>query len=246
MRTVCSFSGGKDSTALLFELLRRKMPVDDIVWMDCGNWEFEQMRKHIIAVERIIKRPITKLTIPKGLDYWMFNYRRKKVTKRNIDYNKKRIYGLGWPTPVNRWCNGIKVAGLNKKTNQAVVYIGINADEQRRCGKSQVPGRVIVYPLVEWGIGAEEALEICRKKELDWGGLYKHFENTSCFCCPLKSRKALRNLWKFYPELWARLKAMDRRSWNTFQMNYVSVEKLEQIFIEEEKISKVRVVMEEM
>ena len=64
--------------------------MDDIVWMDCGDWEFERMRTHIEAVEKIIKRSITRLTIPEGLDYWMFEYRRKKVTQRNIELQQEK------------------------------------------------------------------------------------------------------------------------------------------------------------
>ena len=52
---VCSFSGGKDSTAMLLRLLESGMPVDVILFNDTGL-EFEQLYDHIEKVEQYIKR----------------------------------------------------------------------------------------------------------------------------------------------------------------------------------------------
>ena len=42
MKTTLSLSGGKDSTFLLLELIRRGTPPDECVFFDTG-WEFPQM-----------------------------------------------------------------------------------------------------------------------------------------------------------------------------------------------------------
>jgi len=63
------------------------------------------------------------------------------------------------------------------------------------------PGQVA--PLRDWGVTEAQALEYCRGKGLDWGGLYDLWPRVSCFCCPLQSLDSLRRLRRHRPELWA-------------------------------------------
>ena len=42
VRHVASFSGGKDSTAMVLRLIEEDWPLDEIVFFDTG-WEFPQM-----------------------------------------------------------------------------------------------------------------------------------------------------------------------------------------------------------
>jgi 3'-phosphoadenosine 5'-phosphosulfate sulfotransferase (PAPS reductase)/FAD synthetase len=46
MKYDCSFSGGKDSTAMLLMLIEKGCPLDRIIFFDTG-WEFPQMYDHI-------------------------------------------------------------------------------------------------------------------------------------------------------------------------------------------------------
>ena len=50
---IISFSGGKDSTAMLLMMLERKMPIDEIIFCDTGK-EFPQMYDHIEKVQKYI------------------------------------------------------------------------------------------------------------------------------------------------------------------------------------------------
>ena len=52
---VCSFSGGKDSTALLLRMLEEGMPIDIILFNETGL-DFPEMEAHIEKVEQYIKR----------------------------------------------------------------------------------------------------------------------------------------------------------------------------------------------
>lgn len=49
MDHIVSFSGGKDSTAMLLMMLERKMPIDEIIFCDTGK-EFPQMYEHFDRV----------------------------------------------------------------------------------------------------------------------------------------------------------------------------------------------------
>lgn len=50
-RRVASFSGGKDSTAMVLRLIKEGRPLDEIVFFDTG-WEFPQMYDHIPGLRR--------------------------------------------------------------------------------------------------------------------------------------------------------------------------------------------------
>lgn len=90
------------------------------------------------------------------------------------------------------------------------------------------------YPLINWKMTEKDCLEYCYNKGFDWGGLYKHLDRVSCFCCPLKKIKEYKVLYEYYPELWAELKKMDIKANNRFRQDY-SVEVLENKFKKEDK-----------
>ena len=52
---VVSFSGGKDSTAMLLKMVEKRMQIDCILFCDTGL-EFPEMYGHIAKVERDIGR----------------------------------------------------------------------------------------------------------------------------------------------------------------------------------------------
>lgn len=64
---IISFSGGKDSTAMLFMMLERGMPVDRIINIDTTK-EFPAMYRHIQEVQKRIAIRIETTQI--DFDYW--------------------------------------------------------------------------------------------------------------------------------------------------------------------------------
>ncbi len=46
MKRIVSFSGGKDSTAMLIMMIEKNMPIDEIIFCDTGM-EFPAMYDHI-------------------------------------------------------------------------------------------------------------------------------------------------------------------------------------------------------
>ena len=229
MKHIVSFSGGKDSTAMLLMMLEKGMKVDYIVFVDTGK-EFSQMYQHIHKVQDYIKREITVLKFDKPYDYWLGEHIKTKGK------NKGKC-GYGWPTPLARWCTALKrdlitrfLKGLNEEYQE---YIGIASDEAKRCKNK-------IYPLVDWGVTEQQALEYCYSKGFDWGGLYEHFHRVSCFCCPLKSIPELKEIYSNYPEQWGIIKTMDNKAYNRFRADY-SINDLEAKFNEKEAGEHARV-----
>jgi 3'-phosphoadenosine 5'-phosphosulfate sulfotransferase (PAPS reductase)/FAD synthetase len=207
---VVSFSGGKDSTAMLLMMLERGMPVDEIVFCDTGK-EFPAMYDHIAEVERYTGRKITKLQAERGFDYWFKDH---VITRGKW----KGWKGWGWPGYRFRWCTSrLKVDVINKyfKGKNTVHYIGIAADESQRC-----KGNGEQYPLVGWGITEPEALQYCYDKGFDWGGLYEQFCRVSCYLCPFQRIGKLKVLYTHYPELWAEMQKLDKYSRIEFKHGY--------------------------
>ena len=223
---IVSFSGGKDSTAMLLMMVEKGMQIDEILFCDTGM-EFPEMADHVKKVEEYIGREITVIKHDKGFEHLAFE---RVLTKGKREGEK----GYGWPRPNARWCTSrLKTELIGKhlrnraKEYNVIQYVGIAADEERRVKDK-------VYPLVEWGVTEAEALQYCYDRGFDWGGLYEIFGRVSCWCCPLKSLAELKNLRKHRPELWQRLREMDEKSYNTFKIN-CSVEQLEERFAKEEE-----------
>ena len=73
MKNIVSFSGGKDSTAMLLMMVEHRIPIDEIVFCDTEK-EFPQMYDHIQKVQEYIGREITILRELGKFDYLMFDH----------------------------------------------------------------------------------------------------------------------------------------------------------------------------
>ena len=232
---IISFSGGKDSTALLLKMLENGMPVDEIIFCDTGL-EFPEMYEHIKKVEKYIERAITVIKSEKSFEYYMFDC--EKIKGKN-----KGKKGYGWSDFRNRWCTTkLKrdvLNNYNKNTNKGigiVEYRGIAFDEAERALKNQT-GRILKYPLIDWKMTEADCLKFCYEHGFDWGGLYEKMARVSCYLCPLQRLSEAKVLWKDYPELWRHMKELDLRCIEKFERKFrpdYSIEELEQKFKREE------------
>lgn len=237
MNNVLSISGGKDSTAMLIEMLERNEPVHSALFFDTG-WEFPAMYPHIDRLEKYTGVRIWRLHPVMPFDYWM--------TARPVRHmngpDKGKVYriGNGWPSPTYRWCTRIKIDALKLFTRpivDAMQCVGYAADEADRGYNDQTIQHR--FPLIEYGITEADALKICYRHGFNWDGLYEHFDRVSCFCCPLKSLKDLRTIRKHFPDLWARMLEMERQI-IPFEgrggfLGYKSVADLDRRFAEEDR-----------
>lgn len=229
MKYIASLSGGKDSTAMVLNLLEKNYPLDEIIYCDTGK-EFPQMYEHLEKLKKYIKdnynKEIITLKADKSFDYYMFEHR--KTRGKNKGKN-----GYGWASGRCRWCttllkNNVINKYLNKYKNEGYrEYIGIAYDEQNRIKDK-------TYPLVKWKMTEKDCLEYCYNKGFDWEGIYNHLDRVSCWCCPLKKIKEYKVIYQYYPNLWNELKEMDKKANNRFRRDY-TVEELEEKFRKENK-----------
>lgn len=222
---IVSFSGGKDSTAMLLMMLEKGIQVDRVICVDTTK-EFSQMYEHIQKVQDMIE-PLKIEIVKIDFDYWFGEHIKTKG-------KRKGEKGYGFPDFRNRWCTGLKREAVKKlqKTipEESIQFHGIAFDEKERTSNNK--GRNIKYPLVEWKITEKQALNYCYSRGLDWGGLYEKLTRVSCWCCPLSRIGELRVLYSDFPELWKELEIMDEKSFRKFRSDY-SVKDLSEKFANE-------------
>ena len=242
---VVSFSGGKDSTALLLRMLEENMPVDIILFCDTGL-EFPELYEHIDKVEKNIGRKITRLKCDEDFEYMLLE--KPVVRKRDTSYGRKNGLGLGlerkgygWPGPKMRWCTQLLKSSPReryfrelKKDYNIIEYVGLAADEEYRFNRACNNRANVRHPLVDWGMTEKDCLQYCYDRGYDWGGLYEYFHRVSCWCCPLQGLDELRILYRKFPHLWEKLKDWDRRTWRKFRKGYSIIELEKRFDFEEE------------
>lgn len=211
MKTTLSLSGGKDSTFLLLELIRRGTPPDECVFFDTG-WEFPQMYRHMDRLRALCEENGIEFTVlhpAKSFDYLMFEKPvREKTGGTHCGYSWCGARGIRWGTTE-------KTKALDQHNKGNIVLIGIAADEPDRLTKERAPGKT--FPLAEWGITEAECLAGCYAAGYDWEGLYEKLDRVSSACCAAKNLKELRNIYNDMPEVWADLQARQSKTSRPFK-----------------------------
>ena len=213
---IVSFSGGKDSTAMLLMMIEKNIRIDEVIYADVVGAEFEEMYLHIEKIKSYIPKKIKFTTI------------RGKMTF------EEGIKKYQWSDFKNRWCTTVlKTQPIRKYLrekygkNNYIEYIGIAYDEPKRIKNKK-------YPLVEWEVTEKEALEYCYKKGFTWSGLYEEFDRLSCFLCPLQRIGELRTLYNIYPKYWKQMEKLDKFSDRRFRNDY-SLDELKKKFDNENR-----------
>jgi len=178
MNYVVSFSGGKDSTAMLHMMLEREMNIHSVMWFDTER-DFPEILQHI---EQVKKRTNLKFI---RLRHWI-----------GFDFLRERH---GPPSTAGGWCAATKRDNCNKymrlmrKDHPGIVEaVGFSANEKKRSlGKTinTKPWKVI-FPLLDWGVTEKDALNYCYSLGYDFGGIYDWMpsQRVSCYDCPKQSK----------------------------------------------------------
>lgn len=231
MKHIVSFSGGKDSTAMLLMMIEKGMQIDEIIYCDTSV-EFPQMLDHIDQVEDYIGRKITRIKAPYDFEHYLANH----IKTKGVNKGKK---GYSWPDHKNRWCTSeLKTNVIRrhlKHYQHRTEYLGLTLNEESRIKKKKLTSKVIYrFPLYDWNITEAEALQYCYRKGFDWGGLYKKFTRVSCYLCPLQRIGELKIICNEFPELWENMRRLDKLSYRQFRKDY-SIEELGKRFKREKE-----------
>ena len=178
---------------MLYELIQRKWPLDEIRFNDCGL-ELPETHEWISYIEKKLGVEIKQYKSSASFDELFYKVRTKGK-------NAGKIWGF--PLSGRRGCwisSDVKLKAKNNGPNE-IIYIGICADEKER----STPKPNIIYPLVEWGFTQADVVK--RLEELDLvPPIYKlGFKRNGCWLCPKQSTRSLKLLRTLHPDLWERL-----------------------------------------
>ena len=195
MKHVVSFSGGKDSTAMLHLLIEQGISIDKVLYFET-EWDFPQMSAHLALVTAKTGLPIVKVRY-----YRHFN---------------EQLACYGWPKSAGGWCTARKHRTCLKyiRSNcrgEKVEYIGFSSDEIQRTKTKWMLDRKwpVKFPLIEAGFSEADSLKYCLSLGYHWDGLYDVFKRIGCFCCPKGGKAKRRLISQNYPELEAKWKRLD-------------------------------------
>ena len=141
MKHIVSFSGGKDSTAMLLMMLKLGIEIDEIIFIDTGM-EFKAMYRHIKLLENRLNIKVKRLEI--DFKYYMYDHVKRDGSK-----------GYKWCGRMCRWGTTLKKQVFaryikEKYNNEIIEYQGIAFDEQERLTKNSDKKWEVKYPLAEW------------------------------------------------------------------------------------------------
>ena len=188
---------------MLLMLIDKGYPLDEVVFYDTGM-EFQAIYHVRDQIVKILKeRNIGFTTLKPKRDFMYDMLERPVHSAQKGDHN-----GYGWCGGLCRWGTREKLNALDKyaKERNAIVYIGIAADEPKRLTRMESYKRA---PLADWGIIESEALQYCWDHGIHWEengiDLYTILDRVSCWCCCNKNKKELFNIYRKLPEYWERL-----------------------------------------
>lgn len=226
MKYIASCSFGKDSMAMIHELVTRGEPIDEVLY--CKVMFDKNLSGEIPEHEEWIQEvgiPVLQrryglkvVTVQAPFSFYEYFY---QVKQRGP--NKGSTYGFPGICLAGGWCNSrLKMAPINqylKSQGDISQYVGIAYDEPKRYESLKKRTPNARAPLCEYGITEEEAKEICRENGI-LSPVYEKSKRLGCWFCNLSNLSSLRMLYRDYPDLWNKLQNMECDSPYSFKPDY--------------------------
>ncbi len=224
---IFNLSFGKDSMATLLLALEQGIKVDRVMYCEIRfddelSGEKPLMAEWIPQAEKTLREKFGVVVdhAYSGVTFCEQFYR-KKTSGNHIG----EFYGF--PYIVCAWCNGIlKIKAILKylaqfKGQEITHFVGIAVDEPKRWARMQAKetGSVKYRSLlVEQKLTEQDAVAICKRYNL-LSPIYVVDDafRGGCWFCPKQCMSDLHSLWKYRPDLYAKLLAMEPDSHNTFK-----------------------------
>ena len=213
MNHIISFSGGKDSTALIL-WAKEHLEEFEVVFCDTG-WEHDITYKYIDYINDVLCDG--KLVIIKSKKYEGFE---------DMSIKRKRV-----PSVRARFCTQeLKLFPMydyiHDNHKEVELYVGIRADESHSRSKMKERNFDLDYygcwinrPLIKWT--AQDVFDIHKKHNIEPNPLYKMgFKRVGCFPCIMANQREVKLIAKHFPERIDRIRNLE----NKLRLSYFGVE----------------------
>jgi 3'-phosphoadenosine 5'-phosphosulfate sulfotransferase (PAPS reductase)/FAD synthetase len=205
MRHVITFSGGKDSTALIL-WARENLAAFDTVFCDTG-WESEMTYSYIEYIDRLLLNGSLIRLSSEGMPNLVA--RKKRVPSARARFCTSELKVL----PMINWLKDID--------DDITVYQGIRAQESatrsnmKQSDWSDEYDAHIERPLFHWT--HEEVFEMHKKHDIDINPMYLlGARRVGCFPCVMISHRELKAMTITMPEVWDQIEKLEEISGRTF------------------------------
>lgn len=231
MKYVLSLSFGKDSMAMLIEILKRKLPLDYIIFCvimfnkDISG-EHPLMAEWIPQAEQRIKVLLKEYGYDKVEIIHLTG--KKNFVEQFYTTTKKGKYigtNYGFPYLKAPWCNSeLKMKPISDfikkllKVGPVTEYIGIAKDEKERLERYQEleTENHKYITLADLDITELDAMDICKQNNL-LSPKYTNSFRGGCWFCNNQTLADLYLLWRDYPDYFAKLEELESTSHNKFR-----------------------------
>lgn len=182
---IVSYGGGINSTALIVLLVKKKFPLDYVVFSDTGD-EMPETYEYLDIMERYLKRRNIPFEIVKN---------RKKEALSDKCLRREVI-----PSQVWRWCTrDFKVIPIHafyrKLQSHVYQYMGIDYGEVHRMKPAREDYVTNLYPLIDYKINREECINLIKKARLPIP------VKSGCYFCPYNNMERWSDIHKKHPDL---------------------------------------------
>lgn len=182
---ILSYGGGINSTALLFHIVKNKMPLDYVVFADTGNEIPETYETVRLIKDWCQQRNIKFKTVypAKMRSLWTRCFKRKVI-----------------PSQLWRWCTrDVKVKPIHKfykKLGDNISqYMGIHFGEVHRMKPSMQDSIENLYPLIDSKINQDQCIQIIQNEGFPLP------VKSGCFFCPFNNKERWDWIKTNHPEL---------------------------------------------
>lgn len=208
---IVSFSGGKDSTALIL-WAREYLSTFDTVWMDTG-WEHPLTYAYVDYIDRkLLGSTLIRLSSSKydGFEDLAVSKGRVPSTKARFCTQKLKL------EPLREYFDTLR------SDFEIHNYVGIRAQES--FSRSQMPvknfdldylGCWIHRPLLEWS--ADDVFNLMSEHEVDPNPLYAMgMKRVGCMPCIMANHTDMRQIIKRFPEIIEAVRAIEEKIGRSF------------------------------
>ena len=197
MKTIISYGGGVNSSAMLIEIVNRSMQdeINAILFSDTGAEKPETYQHAAFMSEYCRKNGLPDITLVSANGTLEAECLERKQLP-SLAYGFRSCSDKYKKRPIRRWLRA-------QNWNECEMLIGIDAGESHRTRESDVQWIHNRYPLIEWDIDRSNCLRIIADAALPIP------IKSACFFCPASKRKEVEWLRDNHPALYQRALKME-------------------------------------
>ena len=182
--TVCAYGGGTNSTAMLVELARRGQLPNLILFADTGGerpetYAYVAMFDEWLRERGCVGIETVRYTTREGITLTLEQHSLNHKMLPSLAYGFKSCSLRFKRGPQDKYVNNWEPAREAWKRGEKIVkLIGYDLDERHRAKIEEDKKYTYRYPLIEWGWGRDECVEVIASAQLPQPG------KSACFFCP--------------------------------------------------------------